>query len=327
MTIDKTISYTAADTIPLKMIVHNELQKSIKEGVIIPIHVQFIPTNKCNLSCNFCSCSKRTKNLEMDFDKAKKVIDDLAKLGCKAVTITGGGEPLMYPKINELIEYFISKKIKVGFVTNGLMLKSKMNMVTLNKVTWCRVSNGDDRTLTGLYRDALSEVVKKCPDVDWAFSHVVTVDRNFEEIRRIIEFANMHNFTHVRLVADLFSPEQVSMDAIKEHMRLHKIDDTKVIYQGRKEFERGGDCFICYLKPLIGPDFVVYNCCGVQYAMDNPAYDLPIKLSIGYALNLQEIYNKNQKAFNGSICSKCYYMNYNRILKSMLSEINHADFV
>lgn len=327
MQVDKKTSYTAADTISVKMLLDKDLIKSATEQRrIIPIHMQFSPTNKCNQNCKFCSCSKRNKNLEMDFELAKKIIDKFAQLGTKSVTITGGGEPLLYPKINELIDYFYKKQIKVGMVSNGRVLHT-IPAETLNKVVWCRISNDDGRTFTTEYESHLYEAIKKGNKVDWAFSYVVSTHPNYVEINKIVQFANKHRFTHVRLVADLFMPEKVDMGGIKNYLKEKGINDDLVIYQGRKEFIPGGDCYICYLKPYIGSDGKLYTCCGCQYALKEPSRDLPKELCLGDALDIDKIIAKSNIPFNGQICVKCYYMNYNIILGSLLSEIKHKEFV
>jgi organic radical activating enzyme len=325
--VDIKTSFTAADSIPLKVLLDPHLVKHAKEkNRVLPIHIQLLPTNKCNMNCTFCSCSSRDKDLEIDISMAKTIIDKCKKAGTKAVTITGGGEPLMYPYFAELLDYFHMNSIKIGLVTNGLLLH-KTPKETLDKITWCRISNDDQRTFGGKYREHLSSVVKRSSKVDWAFSHVVSAKPNVDEIARIIEFANEHNFTHVRLVADLFHPEGIDMEVLKATLRNIGMDDAKVVYQGRKAFERGGDCFIGYLKPLIGPDAKIYACCGVQYALEVPSKDLPEALCLGDAVDIDRILDNSNNPLDGSICVKCYYMNYNILLKGMLKAVVHQEFV
>lgn len=323
---DVKTSYTAADTVPIKTLLDQQLVLSAQRGIIPPIHVQVIPTNKCNLNCSFCSCSKRTKKLEMNLTKAFEMVDLLKSCGCKAMTITGGGEPLLYPSIEAFMSYVHKNGIKMGLVTNGLLL-DKVSPTTLNTLTWCRISNGDDRKFTGKYPTMLAEVTSKAGKVDWAFSHVVSSKPNYEEIARVVTFANKAAFTHVRLVADLFAPENIDLEGVKHYLKDRRINDQRVIYQERKEHTRGGECFIGYLKPLIGPDFKMYACCGVQYALATPSYDLPEELYLGSVFDLKLIMAKSNLPLNGEICVKCYYMNYNKILKSMLSNIEHRDFL
>jgi len=262
----------------------------------------------------------------MSWDTAKTVIDLAKSLGAKAVTITGGGEPLCYPHFEELVDYFFQTGIKIGLVTNGLLLH-KVSAETLQKVVWCRISSGDDRAFDTKYQARLEKAVWSAPNVDWAFSHVVGEQPNIPTIARVVAFANRNRFTHVRLVADLFIPEAIGMSGVKSWLTQMKVDDSIVIYQPRNQYVRGGDCYICYLKPVIGPDVKVYTCCGVQYALDPPSRDMTEPLCLGSALELDKIIARSNKPFDGSICKKCYYTAYNQILRTMLSEIKHAEFV
>lgn len=259
---DKKTSFTSADTIPIKIFHDNDLLNDItKNKIIRPRHIQFIPTNKCNMNCDFCSCHDEDRNLEMNYFEAKEVISKFAFMGCHSATITGGGEPLLHPEINDIIRVFLNNDISVGLVTNGKLLNEKIDRELFNKLTWCRISNGDFRTFDDNYKSKLSNVVKNTFDVDWAFSHVVSKTPNFEEIGRIVHFANDHDFTHVRLVADLFETKNIDLDEVKLYLDDNCVDDRKVIYQGRKTPEHGGDCYICHLKPVISADFKVYACC------------------------------------------------------------------
>lgn len=325
--VDIKTSFTAADSIPLKVLLDKELvHQAHHNNRLTPVHIQFLPTNKCNMKCSFCSCSERDASLEMDFHLATAIIKECRKAGTKAVTITGGGEPLLYPQFSELVDCFIDNNIKIGLVTNGLLL-NKIPRDTLNKITWCRISNDDNRVFKGGYRDNLAHAVEAASSVDWAFSHVVSIKPNVEEIIRIIEFANEHAFTHIRLVADLFQPEIVDMEILKNILKGKDVDDAKVVYQGRKAFERGGDCYIGYLKPLIGPDAKVYACCGVQYAFEVPSKDLPQELCLGNAVDIIKITENSNVPLDGRKCVKCYYMNYNTLLRGMLKAVVHKEFV
>jgi len=326
--VNNVTSYTSADTIPIKLILDDSLVEAVKENKIIPIHVQLIPTNKCNLNCFFCSCNKRDKNLELSWEKLMEIMDKFKALGMKAVTITGGGEPLLYKYFEALVKYLDYNDIKMGLVTNGLKLWSFVGRsALLSKLTWCRISSGDDRGFPEEYAKKLSVVILENPGVDWAFSHVVGVNPNKGTIVSLVKFANKHNFTHVRFVADLFNPEGADMSVVSGYLAEDKIDQSRVIYQARKDYVQGKDCYICYLKPLVGPDGKIYACCGVQYALETASKDLPSELSIGDSADIEKIIEKSNIPFDGSKCVKCYYDNYNIILKGMLSEIKHKEFV
>ena len=309
-------SYTAADTFPIKLL----LNRSVKR--LVPVHVQWIPTNRCNMRCTVCCCSARDRDLEMDLTIAQAVIQDLAGIGCEAVTITGGGEPLCHPHIQEMLSAFDLHDVEVGLVTNGMLL-DRLDENDLATLTWCRISNTDDRKFSVAYRRTLEDAVTRGPKVDWAFSHVVSSQPNLQEIARIVEFANEHHFTHVRLVADILHARDVDMGPVREY--LTGIDQL-VIYQPRNTPVPSSGCVIGYVKPVIAPDFKMYHCCGVQYALDPPSMDFPQELCMGDARHLSDLYAEKRKMFKVH-CARCYYESYNSVLRPLVGEIKHQKFL
>ena len=138
---EKLYSFSSANTFPMKILLNHEIIHSALVHKKIPsIHLQLNPTNRCNFNCLMCSCSERQKYLELELEDIDKIISSMFKFGLKAVTITGGGEPLMHPEINEIINMFHSKGVEIGIVTNGSLLNS---VDTLDKVTWVRISASD----------------------------------------------------------------------------------------------------------------------------------------------------------------------------------------
>ena len=311
-------SYTSASAFPSK-ILH---QKVIRDGKIIPLHIQLSPTNDCNLNCSFCSCADRDKKKQLSLEQIIKIICICAQRGAKAMTITGGGEPLLHPDINKIINYASGIGIKSGLVTNGILLNRLDHHEDL---IWCRISSADDRVPSF---DSIIEAIKINPKTDWAFSHVISRNPNYQTIRNIIYFANEHKFTHVRLVSDLCDLDNVpSMGEVASKIRNSGVEDSKVIYQGRKDSTKGTkNCYISLLKPVIAPEGI-FPCCGIQYAIHGQPRDMIDELKMGDLKDLPEILDK-QKHFDGSICDICYYNQYNQIL-SLLKErnIKHANFV
>ncbi len=308
-------SYTAASIFPTKLL-H---QQVTKDGKIIPVHIQLVPTNACNLNCGFCSCSDRDKKKKLSLDQMIKIIDTVAERGAKTITWTGGGEPLLHPKINEAIKYASSKGIQSGLVTNGILLN---RLDKHDSLTWCRISSSDDRVPA---YDTIAKAVNKNIQTDFAFSHVITSKPNYQTIENLISFANSFDFTHVRLVSDLLDLDNVpSMEEIRG--KIHPIDDRRVIYQGRKDSTKGvKDCHISLLKPVITPEGV-FPCCGIQYAIHGQPHDMVEGMSMGKVEDLQEILD-TQIPFNGSKCDTCFYSQYNSALVQLLTKPEHLDFV
>jgi organic radical activating enzyme len=320
---EKTLSFTAANSLPLKFALNAPLMECLSHYHIPPTHAQVIPTNKCNFSCSFCSCSERDKNLELSLDEVQGLAHTLSSLGCQAVTITGGGEPFMHPQLNAIIRIFLEHSIDVGLVTNGYLLDNLQE-----PVTWCRISCSDERQFTGKARLAIERAVRRFPQIGWAFSYVVSTHPQFYNLADYITFANAYKFTHVRVVSDLLDVEHIpDMSAIQSELQTKSIDDHLVIYQGRKLYVPGEKrCLISLLKPLIGADGMIYPCCGVQYAHSSPDLDTPSSMIMGHWTDLPLIISE-QASFDGSNCVRCYYQEYNRMLNFLTSRIEHIPFV
>lgn len=316
----KINSYSSAGSVPYKMFKNKELMKYLEEGIIPPVHVQFIPTNRCNANCSFCSCSERDKKLEMPISEIREMVPVLRALGCQSVTITGGGEPLMHPDIIEIMMLLDDYGIKIGLVTNGTLINT--SGINLNRITWCRVSCSDETKLEGRVLQELTEAVTRSPNVDWAFSYVLPSNATrdtYINLWEYLKFARANNFTHVRVVSNLLDIDNSVIDEVSDTF----YDEDNVIWQHRQEWSCGKkECLISLLKPVIGPDGRVFPCCGVQYAEEEPALDLPDSMSMGHWTGLS-----NMKNYMGLRCVKCYYDNYNVALQAMLDDIDHKEFV
>lgn len=309
-------SFTSASEFPVKLLPH--LGKQIR-----PLHVQLCLTNKCNLACDFCSCGKRNKGQELDIVKLKAFLRQASDLGMEAITITGGGEPLLYRHLSDIIGLCGDLQVKTGLVTNGYLLPRLKGLI--GRFTWIRVSMGNDRDITAL-QTQLDRVIHE--DTDWAFSYVIGDALNEENIAWTVRYANKHNFTHVRVVPDLVKEYKFPVDSITQSVLRHFcINDSKVIYQNRYEFSLGAkQCLISLLKPVIGADGYVYPCCGVQYAMNKNTRDFPKEMRMGKMENFEKII-KAQIPFDGSRCKRCYYDNYNKTLGLAKADYEHEEFV
>lgn len=312
-------SFTSAATFPTKLL-DADLITQAQCHNIKPVHIQLNPTNKCNLKCSFCSCANRDKDQEMPLKKAITIIRTFQHLGTKACTITGGGEPLMHPNINEIITELNDQDIEVGLTTNGHLLD---RLDTTLNIKWCRISVSSTRPLS----DVAIQAIKTCKRIDWAFSCVIERRKSIKSIIDLVKLANELNVTHVRLVDDILDTNSY-MSYVKDMLQTEEIDDSKVIYQARQNYTTGTKrCLISLLKPNIAPDGHLYPCCGIQYARKDYALDFD---SVLYDMgdNYQEIWSK-QKFFDGSICDKCFYSNYNDILATLWDklEIKHNKFV
>lgn len=92
----------------------------VSEGY--PLMLTIEATNSCNLKCIMCPREFQTHGRGfIAIDLFKKIIDESAG-ATKFLWLHYMGEPLMNPRIFDMIEYASSAGIKVGLSTNGTML-------------------------------------------------------------------------------------------------------------------------------------------------------------------------------------------------------------
>jgi MoaA/NifB/PqqE/SkfB family radical SAM enzyme len=121
-----------------------------------PSFIEIFPSLECNVSCASCDRGQDRSSLQ-DFTDITSLVDNLRQDPefCLSHFRISGKEPLLYPKINELIG-FLSRTfpgVGVHLFTNGLALKTltqkSLSLVTLN---------------VSIYRDTL-DVLQKDPVV------------------------------------------------------------------------------------------------------------------------------------------------------------------
>jgi MoaA/NifB/PqqE/SkfB family radical SAM enzyme len=85
-----------------------------------PVFAHVVVTRRCNLSCTYCSefdnFSKPVPTEEMI-----RRVDLLAALGTTAITLTGG-ETLLHPDLEKVIQHIRRRGLMVVLVTNGYLL-------------------------------------------------------------------------------------------------------------------------------------------------------------------------------------------------------------
>lgn len=97
-----------------------------------PLHLDIELNTTCNLSCSFCPFHSpdapfKPKVLEnMNWSLYTKLIDEIEGK-VNSIKLNFRGEPLLYPKIIEAIEYAKSKFLIVQINTNGVLLTSEMS--------------------------------------------------------------------------------------------------------------------------------------------------------------------------------------------------------
>ena len=133
----------------LKFLSHTGHLDALKEHrVVAPVHIRIKPMNHCNHDCWYCAYRVDNLQLGEDIDlkdvlpedKMFEIVDDVVDMGVKAVTFSGGGEPLLYKPLPDVVKRLAENGVKVASLTNGSNLKGKMAEAFSRYGTWIRIS-------------------------------------------------------------------------------------------------------------------------------------------------------------------------------------------
>lgn len=130
-----------------------------------PPHLDIEPTMLCNMKCPMCFQQHLSipKEGYIDFELYKKIVDECAKNNLYSIRLCHRGEPLMHPRIIDMVKYAKEKGIKEVFtLTNGLLLDQKM--------------------ISGLYAAGL----------DWLQISVDGAYEHYEKVRKPLKFEELY---------------------------------------------------------------------------------------------------------------------------------------
>lgn len=115
-----------------------------------PRHIFIETTANCNLSCEFCPREK--KNEDMDFELFKSIVNECSHYGARSYSLHLFGEPLLYPRILDAIQYIKEKNKNntILLTTNGTVLNKFIGdlvRLKVDKIIWSwRRNNFNDNT-------------------------------------------------------------------------------------------------------------------------------------------------------------------------------------
>jgi len=323
-----------------KLFCHPKVLKKLRdEKIASPIVIHIMPTEICNLNCSFCSVANRAKYSDLPLELIKQVVNTLHKKGLKAVILSGGGEPLIYPQINELLEYLFSKGLEVGLITNGILLGRKLKPENLAKFTWIRIST-----------NSLDSV----PDIDipyfdtnrttFGFSYVWTSKSGkdiFDRIKTKIKELKERNMevSYVRLVPDCNIPSEELLEAHRKLGEIAKELGKPFFHQPKKIHDTPEECHLGRVHPVLYTDGRIYPCDG--NVLNSPLDDK--RFHDDYSIcNWDEIKNFYSKPFHGSLidtskCPHCVFKRNNDLLRGIINgeiqipdkpvDLKHKNFI
>jgi MoaA/NifB/PqqE/SkfB family radical SAM enzyme len=142
----------------MKLLQHLDRLATLKNGQYTPpVNVEIDLSNRCSLGCEWCHfaythtrgplAGQREKPVEnkpggdlMDYELAQQIISTLALEHVLSVTWTGGGEPTLHPRFDDIIEYTSKQPLDQGLYTHGGHLSRERAELIKRCMTWVYVS-------------------------------------------------------------------------------------------------------------------------------------------------------------------------------------------
>lgn len=204
-----------------------------------PIVAYLLLTDKCNRRCRYCFVDPSKKKKELNFKQWKKVIDVLVAKGCKMFCLMGG-EPLIYPEIDQIVDYIKKKNVICDMTSNGILVRNKI--ATVKKLDGLMISLDGDRKATdanrgeGAYQKALEAIkIARENGVTVRINSVLT-KQNKNCLKFLLKLADKYNlFVTYSILAEF--PE-------KEKKLAGKIilddEEIKQVYRQLKKWKKQG---------------------------------------------------------------------------------------
>lgn len=347
----------------LKIFAHADKLNQIKEGKrIAPLYIRIKPTNYCNHKCYYCSYADSELGLrdsvckkdQISWEKMQEIIKDMKDMGVKAVTFSGGGEPLVYPHIVQTMKNILEAGIELSIITNGQLLKGEKAEILAN-AKWVRIScdSADAETYAKIRKidktafNELCENIKNFVKIKKEYCEFgINFVINHENANQVYEMAKLmkslgvnHIKFAARITKDLFEYHKSFKElVIKQlHQAQQELEDSKfkIInkYEGDFDsamlFERKyHKCYIQNLVTTIAADSKVYFCHDKAYVSSGIVGDLMYK-SFKEMWYSAEVVKRYQEFDAMKECNHhCVYDDRNLLLDTLYSlDENQINFI
>lgn len=283
---------------PYKIVHHLDKIAELKRGEQPnPLQVQIIPANVCNQRCSFCAYRMKdylsNQNFNereiLDYDKIIEILDSLVDMGVGAVQYTGGGEPLVHPRIKDIFKETFNRNLELALVSNGMGLDEELCDI-LGDASWIRISIDSASPETySMIRNVSKKMFDKTIDniktlVKYRRKSIIGIGfvvnkENYHEIFKAASLAKSLGVDNFRISAaftpigfeyfDTFMEEAKALAKAAESLTDDKFtvfnlfnDRVKDTFEGTQDYDR---CPVKDLLAYVGADYNVYTCCTLAY--------------------------------------------------------------
>lgn len=307
----------------VKLYKHLDKLQLLQTGTISPIMIHMSPTHKCQMNCVFC-CFKNRKDkaLDMPLNVLKEGVKQFYALGTKAIEFTGGGEPTLYPYVNEALDWLSWLEMHIGINTNAI---DSQLIERWELFDWARISlNMFD------YHDSINiELIKKS-GVYISGCYIWNELSTPDTLERVVQFANKEKIA-CRIAPDCIIKSLKELDKTIEDIRrvIKRSSESDYIFLSDFNIDtsrHNQKCYIHMIKPCFNTDGYVYPCPSIELAFEHDA-QIPEEFRLCRYDEIEDFYRCG-KAFEilEQTCSYCKYAKQQIVLEDVLTKTDFNEF-
>lgn len=107
-----------------------DIAASLRRGGLLSLELEF--SKRCNMRCIYCYASAGAPlEGELTLDEMKGIIVQAKDLGARKIILLGGGEPLMYDGVTEVVEFIHKLGLDQSLFTNGMLMTAELAKLLL----------------------------------------------------------------------------------------------------------------------------------------------------------------------------------------------------
>ncbi len=328
----------------VKLLKHLDKLKTIQDGgQASPIMIHMSPCNPCNLTCSFCCFANRAMKEMLTVDQMKKAIDSFRTLGATGIEFTGGGEPTLHPKLDEVVRYAHDVGFKIGICTNGSKLEKiktwdLFSWVRLGMYAWdegyeynLNVLRDANVQITGAYIWDLHFETSNNPNItgNWSTTVGKKKSTNFqkqENFYKMLDYVEKEKIP-TRIAFNVIKDKEIIKNDIEAIKKLIEEKDLKYAFLSDFNYkgERKNDhCYMHLVKPFVFTDGNVYVCPCAEFAPENN-YNVNSEFKLCSIDGILDFY-KTAEQRRHHACSFCKFAEQNELVDDILLETDNNEF-
>lgn len=176
-------------------------------------------TDNCNYNCVFCKSVRRQTKSVLDFDEAVKALEAVKDtpiygIYLNSVQLNGSGEPLLYPRLADMIRECRKRFAMCEFVTNGYLFTQEKIVEILNTdIDMIEIS------LTGIKPEVYKNFQGSGIPYEQCEKNLHRVIENVKMLAKKRDEMGKKTYIRLRYIR---SREQGSYDHLKEYIKFWK---------------------------------------------------------------------------------------------------------